>query len=82
MPPPKTHDEARYCVCTVCFRKQSVLRELSSEIVTQINVLLCDPRDPVFDPSETRFPLVICKSCQLALAAHTKVFEIFIKIKP
>ena len=76
MPYAKTHDEARYCLCTVCIRKQSVLRELSSEIVTQINVLLCDPSDPVFDPSDTRFPLVICKSFQLALAAHTKVFHI------
>ena len=67
----KCHNDARKSLCCICFRKQQVLRDLKSEIVT----LICDLVSDKFDPDDSRFPSVICKTCELALTAHKKVYK-------
>ena len=64
----RTHSDNRAVLCGICYRKQNDLRQIKSDQLIQLKTLV-DSRYSLSDP---RFQSVLCKSCVLALSAHTK----------
>ena len=65
----KDHEEARTKLCCLCFRKIGDMRQITEEQEAQIKII----RYSEFSRMDSRYPVVICRSCALALNANTKV---------
>ena len=63
---PRNHEESRSAVCGLCFKKQG-LRPITEKQVEQLRNLVVSS----FSLSDSKYQKVLCKTCALALSAHT-----------
>ena len=68
MTPPLSHYECRQKVCGVCLRKAKEIRPITEECLILIKNFHYDG----YSLDDNFFPLVVCKSCSLALKAYEK----------
>ena len=64
----RTHDENRFILCGICYRKESELRSFNEVQLEQIKILV----DISYNLEDSRFQSVLCRTCAKALSAHTK----------